>query len=112
MAELGSLGALLQQAEDGLGEEKQVDITVDMLDYDYVEKCSDRNRLKGILERLQGGGDGHYPDVSSSLFQFFVLTLALYHHYSLTIAHYLRAISLFITFIFYVLYMNVAREKN
>lgn len=63
MAELGSLGALLQQAEDGMGEEKQVEITVDMLDFDYVDKCADRKKLKGILGRLQAGADGFYPEV-------------------------------------------------
>lgn len=64
MAELGNLGALLQQADDGLGEEKAVEITVDMLDYDYVKKCTEKKKLRGILERLQSGADGHYPEVS------------------------------------------------
>lgn len=87
MAELGNLGALLQQAEDGLGEEKAVEITVDMLDFDYVSKCTDRKKLKGILERLQSGTDGLYPEVSYTLIHVAILPLFASEYLTLSRSH-------------------------
>jgi hypothetical protein len=64
MAELGTLSSLLQEGE---GEEKAVEITVDMLDFDYVKTCEDTKKLKGILEKLQSHTEGFYPEVSASV---------------------------------------------
>ena len=40
-----------------------MEITVDMLDYDTLRSVPKRSSW-GILERLQSGADGHYPEVS------------------------------------------------
>jgi len=62
MAELGALGSLLQESEGT--EEKAVEITIDMLDFSYVDDCNDVKILRGILDTLQSGQEGCYPDVS------------------------------------------------
>lgn len=38
-------------------------VEVDMLDFHYVEECSDWKKLFAILELLQSGKEGHYPEV-------------------------------------------------
>lgn len=40
---------------------KKKRIDVDMLDYSYVDKCSDVDELKGILAMLRSGKEGRYP---------------------------------------------------
>ncbi len=61
MAELGNLGSLL--AESTGEEETKTEITVDMLDFGYVEDCGDVKVLRGILDKLQSGQEGIYPEV-------------------------------------------------
>ena len=56
MAELGS-GFLLPS------DERKVDVSVEMLDYEYIGKCTDTKKLRGILEVLESGAEGHYPDL-------------------------------------------------
>jgi len=56
MAELGQ-GLLDEEA-------KSTGVQVEMLDYDYVEKCNDVKELKAILSVLQSGKEGYYPHVS------------------------------------------------
>ena len=40
-------------------------ITVDMLDYTYVNGCEDHKQLSAILNLLKSGKEGYYPDVSN-----------------------------------------------
>lgn len=40
---------------------KKKRIDVEMLDYAYVEKCTDIDELKGILAMLRSGKEGRYP---------------------------------------------------
>ncbi len=54
MAELG---------EFHVSNETKVPIEIEMLDYGYIEKCSDPNKLKAIVEILKSGKEGIYPDV-------------------------------------------------
>jgi len=58
MAELLSGGALLGD-EDG----RKLDVQVEHLEYEYIEKCTDSRKVKAILEVLQSGQEGHYPDL-------------------------------------------------
>lgn len=58
MAELGSF--LLPT------DERKVDVSVEMLDYDYIGNCTDTKKLRGILEVLESGAEGHYPDLVKS----------------------------------------------
>lgn len=60
MAELGQ-GLIDEEA-------KSTGVQVEMLDYDYVEKCNDVKELKAILSVLQSGKEGHYPHVSKCIF--------------------------------------------
>lgn len=41
-------------------------IDVDMLDYAYVEKCTDVDELKGILALLRSGKEGRYPHLETT----------------------------------------------
>lgn len=68
MAELG---------EFTITNENKVHVDIDMLDYDYINKCNDSQKLRAIVEVLKSGKEGYYPDVSyfSSLFFSFVIFL-------------------------------------
>ena len=67
MAELGNLGSLLAEATGE--EETKTEITIDMLDFGYVADRSDVKILKGILDKLQSGQEGIYPEVSGDILQ-------------------------------------------
>ncbi|KAE8906585.1 hypothetical protein PF005_g2334 [Phytophthora fragariae] len=41
-------------------------IDVEMLDYGFVERCSDLDELKGILATLRSGREGRYPDLEKA----------------------------------------------
>ena len=56
---MAELGDFLVSSEDAL---KNID--AEMLDYAYVNTCSDVEKLKGIVQVLRSGRDGYYPDVS------------------------------------------------
>ena len=58
MAELG---------EFNVTGDSKVHVDVEMLDYEYIEKCSDPQRLRAIVEVLKSGKEGFYPDVIPSL---------------------------------------------
>lgn len=58
MAEFLSGGSFLLPED-----ERRPDINVDMLDFEYISKCSDPKKVRGILEVLQSGAEGHYPDL-------------------------------------------------
>jgi hypothetical protein len=57
MAELGDplLFGLAPGAEAG--------VTVDMLDFEFVDKCKDEHKLRAILAVLMSGKEGVYPEV-------------------------------------------------
>jgi len=59
MAELGNL---LSGGEDA---EKKEEVNVEMLDYSYVNSCTDVKKLRAIVDVLASGSEGLYPDVSN-----------------------------------------------
>jgi hypothetical protein len=63
MAELGDMLAFGSLGGDAALPDPST-ITVEMMEYDYVEKCADVKALRGILHALKSGQHGHYPDVS------------------------------------------------
>lgn len=40
------------------------EVTVDMMDYDFLDKCTDTDLLRGIIQRLRSGEEGHYPHLT------------------------------------------------
>lgn len=65
MAELGDplLFGLAPGAEAG--------VTVEMLDFEFVEKCKDEHKLRAILAVLMSGKEGVYPEVRVHCYFFF-----------------------------------------
>jgi len=57
MAELGSFFL----GNDG---ESAPEVRIDMLDFDYVEKCEDVRLMKAIVNKLLSGDEGHYPELN------------------------------------------------
>lgn len=47
----------------GDAEPQAAKITTEMLDYDYVRKCNSVEDMKGIVQVLQSGREGHYPEL-------------------------------------------------
>ena len=58
MAELGD-PILFQPGTD-------VEVSVEMLDFDYIKQCKDSNLLKNIVRVLKSGIHGSYPEVICS----------------------------------------------
>ncbi|CAM9431814.1 unnamed protein product [Hapterophycus canaliculatus] len=56
MAELGDLLTTR-------GSTKQKDVTVEMLDYDFLDKCTDPDLIRAITRKLKSGEEGIYPDL-------------------------------------------------
>ena len=56
MAELGDLLV-------AVGTPTNVEVNVEMMDYAYVDQCSDKATLRAILAALKEGKEGHYPHV-------------------------------------------------
>jgi hypothetical protein len=44
----------------------KVKIEDDMLDFVYIDSCSDWKTLLKILDTLRSGKDGHFPEVRNS----------------------------------------------
>jgi len=68
MAELGDFLAYGSYSDTTQGRSKtgEIDtsfVTVEMMDFDYVEKCKDTHTLRGILQVLRTGKEGYYPQV-------------------------------------------------
>jgi hypothetical protein len=62
MAELGNLfGGSTAAASD-------FKVEVEMLDYSYVNECTDWKQLSMIVDVLKSGKEGYYPDVSILLY--------------------------------------------
>jgi hypothetical protein len=55
---MAELGDMLSSGGDEDG------IHVEMLDYGYIETCTDTKILRGIVNVLNSGREGLYPDVS------------------------------------------------
>lgn len=56
MAELGDLLV-------SVGVAPKVEVTTEMMDYAFVDKCSDKDTLRAILAALKSGKEGHFPHV-------------------------------------------------
>lgn len=39
------------------------DVTIEMLDYDFLDKCSDPDLIRAVVRKLKSGEEGHYPDL-------------------------------------------------
>lgn len=39
------------------------DVTIEMLDYDFLDKCSDPDLIRAIVRKLKTGEEGNYPDL-------------------------------------------------
>lgn len=39
------------------------DVTIEMLDYDFLDRCSDPDLIRAIVRKLKSGEEGHYPDL-------------------------------------------------
>ncbi len=63
MAELFDEDALLTETRCG----KQMEIFLEMLDYDYVAKCTCLDTLKSILKALKSGKYGRYPHLEKTV---------------------------------------------
>lgn len=59
---------------------------MDMLDYDFLDKCSDPNLIRAIVRKLKSGEEGHYPNLEKvipndpSAFNFIGLARPLLQH--------------------------------
>lgn len=56
---MAELGPFFQENSDAKG----IEVTIDMLDYDFVNSCKDSKKLRAILDTLISGKEGHYPDL-------------------------------------------------
>lgn len=43
-------------------------VEVEMLEYEYIDKCNDPEKLRAIVEVLKSGKEGYYPDVSEGCY--------------------------------------------
>lgn len=57
---MAELGDMLTYASNG----DEEGIHVEMLDYGYIETCTDPKTLRGIVQVLKSGKEGLYPEVS------------------------------------------------
>lgn len=48
---------------------ENIQVEAEMLDYDYIAKCDDWQKLLKIVEVLKSGKEGNYPDVSNYFFE-------------------------------------------
>eukprot|EP00903_Cladosiphon_okamuranus_P016675 g15376.t1 len=39
------------------------DVSVEMLDYEFLDKCTDSDLIRAIVCKLKSGEEGHYPDL-------------------------------------------------
>lgn len=39
------------------------DVMIEMLDYDFLDKCSDSDLIRAIVRKLKSGEEGQYPDL-------------------------------------------------
>lgn len=60
MAELGTLFSTGESGLEGGGHQLYI---AEELDYDYIGKCTDTKKLRILLEVLESGKEGHYPEV-------------------------------------------------
>lgn len=59
---MAELGDYLEQ-----GPSSQKEITVDMMDYKYVDTCEDASELRAILCKLRSNEEGHFPHLESTI---------------------------------------------
>ena len=46
------------------GPKSDKEVTVEMMDYKYVDECEDPAELRAILAKLRSGEEGHYPHLN------------------------------------------------
>ena len=62
MAELDNV-FLSSSPEETSGPFDNENVDIEWLDFDYINNCTDLNRLKSIYNVLKSGKEGHYPEV-------------------------------------------------
>ncbi|CAM9153867.1 unnamed protein product [Pylaiella littoralis] len=45
------------------GSSKLKDVTIEMLDYAFLDKCTDSDLIRAIVRKLKSGEEGYYPDL-------------------------------------------------
>lgn len=43
--------------------DRKQDVTIEMLDYDFLNKCTDPDLIRAVVRKLKSGEEGHYPDL-------------------------------------------------
>jgi len=43
--------------------DKSIEVTVEMLEYEFVNNCEDLPTLQAVLQKLKKGDEGYYPHV-------------------------------------------------
>ena len=81
MAELDNVFSS-SSSEETSGPLDNENVDIEWLDFDYINNCTDLNRLKSIYNVLKSGKEGRYPEVC--LFALFD-SLFLFLFYSLCI---------------------------
>eukprot|EP01041_Mallomonas_annulata_P004521 gene4521-8978_t len=59
---MAELGDFLRSSDDA-----DSDVSVEMLDYEFVNGCQDVTKLKAVLRMLESGKEGHYPHSDQNL---------------------------------------------
>jgi sperm-associated antigen 1 len=59
---MAELGDYLQQ-----GPMSRKEVTVDMMDYKYVETCEDPGELRAILAKLKSHEEGNFPHLENTI---------------------------------------------
>ena len=67
MAELNNI-FLSSSSEEISGSIDDGSVDIEWLDFEYINNCTDLNRLKSIYSVLKSGKEGHYPEVCNLLF--------------------------------------------
>lgn len=49
-----------------LDSDTKIEVDIGWLDYDYIEKCTDADKLFAILDVLKSGSQGHYPGLETA----------------------------------------------
>ena len=62
MAELDNI-FLSSSPEETAGPIDNESVDIEWLDFEYINSCTDLNRLKNIYNVLKSGKEGHYPEV-------------------------------------------------
>lgn len=39
------------------------DVTIEMMDYDFLDRCTDPDLIRAVVRKLKSGDEGHYPNL-------------------------------------------------